>query len=104
MTVFVAVAVEVDLFRAGVGVNVLVGGRIVEVDVRAGAEVYAVCVALFVSADRDAATLGGMNIPINKRPIALTPTKSLIDRYEALARNILLLIPIINFRKGFPIE
>ena len=108
----VAVAVAVGLINVGVGVNVLVGGRIVDVYVSAGvgvsvsvgAEVYAVSVAVVVSAGRVAATLDGMIIPVNKRPIALIPMKSLLDKYVVLARITMLLIATINFRKESPID
>ena len=103
-TISVAVAVEVGLINVGVGVYVLVGGWIVGVDVSAGVKVYAVSVAVAVSVGWSATTLGGMNIPVKKRPIVLIPMKRLIDRDLVSARIKMLLIATIKFRKGFPIE
>lgn len=97
-------AVEVGLVKVGVGVNVLVGGRCVDVDVGVGTEVYVVSVAVIVAVGRVAATTGEMYIPVNKRPVALIPIKSPIDRYWISARITMLLIAINNFRKGFPIR
>ena len=101
-----AVAVEVGLINVGVGVYVLVGGWIVEVDVGAGVDVdvYAVSVGVFVSVGRIAGTLGGISIPVKKRLVALIPIKSPIDRCLTSARLIMLLIATIKFRKGSPIE
>ena len=104
-TIGVAVAVEVGLINVGVGVYVLVGGRMVGVDVSAGVEVYATSAAVAVSVGWSATTLGGINIPVNKRPITLIPMKRLIDGYVASARLIrMLLSATIIFRKGFPVE
>jgi hypothetical protein len=88
------------LINIGIGVCVLVGGRIVEVGISADVEVYAGMLA--VSVGWIAATLDGANTPVNMRPIALIPMKSPIDsdRYVASARIIRLLIATINFRKG----
>ena len=102
VAISVAVAVEVGLINVGVGVCVLVDERLVGVDVSAGIELYAVAVA--VSVGWSAATLGGTSIPVNKRAIALIPMKSPIERRVVLARIKMLLIPAINFLKGFPIE
>jgi len=90
--------------NVGVGVYVLVGGRIVEVDVSAGVKVYVVSVGVDVSIDRLAAILGGMNIPVNKRLVALIPMKNPIERCLTSARIKMLLIATIIFRKGSPIE
>ena len=103
VAVSVTVAVEVGLINVGVGVYVLVGGRIVEVDVGAGVEVV-VSVAVVVSVGRVAATLGGMTIPVKKRPVALIPMKSPSDRDLVSARLIMILSATINFRKKIPIE
>ena len=104
VAVSVTVAVEVGPINVGVGVYVLVGGRIVEVDVGAGVEVYRVGVAVVVSVGRVAATLGGMTIPVNKRPVALIPMRSPSDRDLVSARLIMILIATTNFRKKYPIE
>ena len=105
MTIGVAVEVEVGLINVGVGVNVLVGGRIVGVDVSAGVKVYVVSAVVAVSVGWSATTLGGMNIPVNKRPIVLILIKRLIDGYVVSARLIMMLLSAtIKFRKGFPVE
>ena len=104
VAVSVTVAVEVGLINVGVGVYVLVGGRIVEVDVGAGVEVYAVSVAAVASVGRGAATLGGITIPVNKRPVALIPMRSPSDRDLVSARLIMILSATINFRKKNLIE
>ena len=102
VAVSVTMAVRVGLTTVGVGVYVLVGSWIVEEDVSAGVEVYAVSAAVAVSVGWSATTLGGMNIPVNKRPITLIPMKRLIDGYVVSARLVMLLSATINFRKGPP--
>jgi hypothetical protein len=93
------VAVEVGPINVGVGVYVLIRGLSVELDVGAGVDVDTDSVAVVVSNGRAAATLGGMNIPVNKRPVTLIPMKRPIDRDLVSARFIMILIATINFRK-----
>ena len=64
------------------------------VDENAGVEVG---VAFLVG--WSAATPGGLNIPVDKRPITLIPMKRLIDRYEAFARNLMFFSAATNICK-----
>jgi hypothetical protein len=100
----VTVAVEVGSINVGVGVYVLIRGLSVELDVGAGVDADAGSVAEVITIGRAAATLGGMNIPVKRRPVILIPMKSPIDRDLVSARFIMILIATINFRKWFPIE
>lgn len=76
--VFTLVAV-LSLINVGVGVYVLVGGRVVWVG--SGVGVNAVGVGVGVSVGREAATVGGTNMPASNRNVAPSPMKRPMPRY-----------------------